>query len=268
MKNDEDLGLEETHRWETGGVLRRLDFILREWRLPRKLNWWSDSLCLSCFPGSDREGEEGGREDAGAGICSPAGGGGESQKRQEDIRSAGEKGGPKYRAGGLWWAVGRVVPWRGALLGKCGLHRPPSSLLLAVSALRNKCPLGLCFLCNILAFDTRCRAVSMRSPGRILQTRLDVYSGFPVSGFGPPRHKLCGFVFSGGELARATSHVRHSVTHVHKEGSLAAEAAGTPGTWPLRSHRTTVLLLKLKASVCVDSGDPEGLCSSEASHGT
>lgn len=106
MKNDEDLGLEETHRWETGGVLRRLDFILREWQLPRKLNRWSDSLCLTCFPGSDREGEEGGREDAGAGICSLAGVGG-------GVGITEEAGGHKVS----WGERGSKVQSRRSLVG-------------------------------------------------------------------------------------------------------------------------------------------------------
>lgn len=125
--------------------------------------------------------------DARGGVCSL---GEESQKRQEDTQGQLGRKGVQRTAGSLAGAAGRVAPGGGALCGEvwAGL---PSNLLLAASALRNKCPLGLCFLCNILAFDTRCQAVSKRSLGRILQTQVDVDSGFPVSGFGPPRRCEC-----------------------------------------------------------------------------
>lgn len=66
----------------------------------------------------------------------------------------------------------------GALLSSVSCTAP-STELLAVSALGNTCPLGLGFLCNILAFDTRCQAVSMRSPGRTFRAEWVFTVGSP-----------------------------------------------------------------------------------------
>lgn len=50
--------------------------------------------------------------------------------------------------------------WEVSGLGGVGSTSPADSLLV-ILALRSKCPLGLCFLCNIVDFDTRCQAVSV-----------------------------------------------------------------------------------------------------------
>lgn len=124
-------------------------------------------------------------------------------------RSVGEEGDGKcsVRFPVRPWEDG---PWReeghAALhLGHVGSRPPAGCWLPVIAALKNKCLLGLGFLCNILAFDTWCLAVSVSSPGRISQTRVDVYSRFPVRGFGRPRcgdaSKFCGFVLSGTEPA-------------------------------------------------------------------
>lgn len=65
---------------------------------------------------------------------------------------------------------GRETHHRGALFGKCGISAT-HDLLLIISALRSKCALGLCFLCIIPAFDTRCQAVSTGGLGRLLLRR-------------------------------------------------------------------------------------------------
>lgn len=80
-----------------------------------------------------------------------------------------------------WWLLREG--W-GAQHGKQPLGSeasiPPTTCsFLVISALRNRCPLGLCFLCIILALDTKCRAVSVGSLGRILPMRVAVHSRFP-----------------------------------------------------------------------------------------
>lgn len=64
----------------------------------------------------------------------------------------------------------REAHHRGVLFGKCGIDAT-HDLLLVISALRNKCLLGLCFLCIIPASDTRCQVVSMGGLGRFLLRR-------------------------------------------------------------------------------------------------
>lgn len=104
--------------------------------------------------------------------------------------------------------VGSEAHHRGALFGKCGISTT-HDLLLIISALRSKCALGLCFLCIIPAFDTRCQAVSMGGLRRLLLLEeMAVYNRFPGNVLTPtlPQDvasalRFCGFVSSGVEPA-------------------------------------------------------------------
>lgn len=73
------------------------------------------------------------------------------------LGSGGEK---ESAEGGFWSGPGLLSP-TGEFPSGCVGSRPLARLSLVISVLRSKCPLGLCFLCNILDFDTRCQTVSL-----------------------------------------------------------------------------------------------------------
>lgn len=156
---------------------------------------------------------------------------GERGSRVQSRRSpVGEEGGSLERG-----HRGRVG---GGLAGEAWLPatRQRATCSWLSSALRNKCPLGLWFLCNILASDTRCQAVSPSRLGRISHTRVRVYSGFPISAFDPPRGVSASKVlwlcvrWSGTGRSYLTFQAQ---CRTHAE-SLTAEVPRSPGasSWP------------------------------------
>lgn len=117
---------------------------------------------------------------------------------------------------------------------------PPPAYL----ALRDECPLGQHPSVTLAYLILGIRDVSINKVGRFSQSRVAVYSRFPIRGFGCPKCEGCledcGLVLGGEELASAALRVGTVLD------SRMAEAAGSPGpvggrvlavAFPLGAHR-------------------------------